>query len=222
MNQTVANMIKEIIEDLSFVDKIAGLVSTQYMNITNESGVKVQKSYPVACDVTAEDCKEGAYNDLAPDSKYKTVIYFEDEGLSFKERKGKFSCYTSNLKLVCWINVALLYGELCPDGVPCTASAAIIRQILCALPEHPVLISPYSNFYPVVTSQDIRSNSIFSKYTYNETQTQFLMYPFDYFALNIQTNFCVCMDCDDDCTGYHPKTYECTCITDDNNEIIIN
>ena len=31
MNQAIANIIKEYIEDLTFVDKIAGLVSTQYM-----------------------------------------------------------------------------------------------------------------------------------------------------------------------------------------------
>ena len=74
MNQAIANIIKESIEDLDFVDKIAGLVSTQYINIEG-----VTKSYPVACCVP-DDCKIGDYNDLAPDSKYKSVIYFEGRG----------------------------------------------------------------------------------------------------------------------------------------------
>ena len=82
MNQGIANIIKGYIEYLSFVDKIAGLVSTQYMTIDG-----VQKSYPVACCVTADDCKEGAYNDLTPDSRYKTVIYFEDGGVSFSVKR---------------------------------------------------------------------------------------------------------------------------------------
>lgn len=74
MNQAIATIIKDQIDGLSFIDKIAGLVSTTYMTIDG-----VQKAFPVACCVTADDCKAGAYNDLTPDSKYKTVIYFEDE-----------------------------------------------------------------------------------------------------------------------------------------------
>lgn len=194
MNQTIANIIKAYIECLDFVDKIAGLVQTVFLNITDESGVKVQKSFPVSCTTTVDDCKNGLYNDLTPDSKYKTVIYFEDGGVTFNRREGNFICYTSRLKLVCWINVGK--NEACPDGVPCTQGAEFIKQIICQLPEHPVNISPFARVYPVVVSEDIRSNSIFSKYTYNEKQSQYLMYPFDYFAFNIETDFCVCItDC---------------------------
>jgi len=201
MNQTVANILKGYIECLDFVDKIAGLVQTVYLNITDENGNKVQKSFPVSCNFTADDCKTGLYNDLTPDSKYKTVIYFEDQGVDFNKREGNFICYTSHLKLVCWINVAMLYGELCPDGVPCTASTEIIKKILCQLPSQPVYISPYSRFYPVVVSEDIHSNAIFNKYTYNELQTQYLLYPYDFFALNINTDFCICTaECEDSCT----------------------
>ena len=195
MNNTIANIIKAKIEDLDFVDKIAGLVSTVYMNITDENGVKVQKAYPVACDVTAEDCKQGAYNDLCPDSKYKTVIYFEDRGVSFDRREGKFIYYKSNLRLVCWINIAKINSDCCHDGTDCSMSADIIKEIICAMPEHPTNISPFAMVYPVITSQEIRSNSIFSQYTYNEKQTQYLLFPFDYFALNIETDFAVCQNC---------------------------
>jgi hypothetical protein len=200
MNQTVAGLLKYYIEDLCFVDKIAGLVQTVYLNITDENGVKVQKSFPVSCNFTAEDCKNGLYNDLAPDSKYKTVIYFEDGGITFNERKGNFACYTSSLKLVCWINVAKFEADWCGSGVPCTVGAEIIKRILCAFPPQPVNITPFIRFYPVIVSEEIRSNAIFSKYTYNELQTQYLLYPFDFFALNIRTDFCICTDdCNDEC-----------------------
>ena len=200
MNQTVANIIKGYLEDCrcDFIDKIAGLVQTVYVNITDGDN-KVQKSFPVSCNVTAEDCKSGLYNDLTPDSKYKTVIYFEDGGVTFNSRQGNFICYTSSLKLVCWINVPLYMGELCPDGVPCTAAAEIIKKIICCLPEFPQNVTPFARFFPVIVSQDIRNNSIFSKYTYNELQVQYLMYPYDYFALNIKTDFCVCTE-DCECT----------------------
>jgi len=196
MNQTVANILKGYIEncECDFVDKIGGLVQTAYQTITDENGIKVQKAYPITCNFTADDCKTGVYNDMTPDSKYKTVIYFEDGGVTFNQRQGIFVCYTSNLKLVCWINIPLIYGETCPDGIPCTEAANIIKKILCCFPETPVYATPFSRFFPVITNEEIRSNSIFSKYTYNEKQNQYLMYPFDYFALNIQTTFCICTD----------------------------
>lgn len=199
MNQTVANILKGYLEDCEsdFVDKIAGLVQTVYENAIDKDGNKVQKAYPVSCTFTADDCKNGNYNDLTPDSKYKTVIYFEDGGVTFNNRQGKFICYTSNLKLVCWINVKKYASGVCDIGDPCTASAEIIKKILCCLPSQPVYATPFSRFMPTVVSEDIRSNSIFSKYTYNELQTQYLLYPYDFFALNIRTDFCVCVaDCD--------------------------
>lgn len=197
MNQQVANIIKGYIEGQDFVDKIAGLVSVTYLNITGTDGEKVQKSFPVACDVSADCCIDGAYQDLTPNSKYMTVIYFEDGGVTFNKREGRFICYTSNLRLVCWINVGRYKAECCGEGHTCSASADIIKKILCALPSQPVYSDPYSSFYPVVTSQVIRSSLIFGAYTYNKTQTQYLLSPYDYFALEIQTDFCICTeDCE--------------------------
>lgn len=193
MNQGIANILKGYIEDLTFVDKIAGLVSTQYMTVTDENGNKVQKAYPVACCVP-EDCKQGEYNDLTPDSKYRTVIYFEDGGVSFVRAAGNFRHYQSRLRLVCWINVARLNADGCYTDIPCTASTNIIIEIIRAIPDFRVNFDPLMQVRFEVTSQVIRSNSIFGAYTYNEKQTQYLMSPYDYFALEINTDFAICME----------------------------
>lgn len=193
MNQAIATIIKDQIDGLSFIDKIAGLVSTTYMTIDG-----VQKAFPVACCVTADDCKAGAYNDLTPDSKYKTVIYFEDEGVSFKESRGNYEYYTSNLRLVCWINVQKLLNEGCLDCLPCSVSATIISKIVKSLAIFPANIPPMYQVLIKVMGQEIRSNSIFAKYTFNELQTQYLMSPYDYFALNIQTTFAICVTEEDE------------------------
>jgi hypothetical protein len=218
MNQAIANIIKESIEDLDFVDKIAGLVSTQYMNIEG-----VTKSYPVACCVL-DTCKTGDYNDLAPDSKYKSVIYFEDGGVSFVRAQGNFKYYQSRLRLVGWLNVKAILGDEC-DASQCTYSSHAIMDIIRLLPEFPQNIAPFTRVYMEVTSQAIRDKAIFSKYTYNELQTQYLMSPYDYFALDITTTFGICLpgnqvynSCDDivvsvtDCVNG---------ITDDSGDIII-
>jgi len=203
MNQAIANIIKEKIEVLDFADKIAGLTAVTYFDIKGPDGV-VQKAFPIACCVTADDCKEGAYNDLMPNSAYKTVIYFEDKGISFNKSESHWKYYTSNLRLVAWLNIEKLTDSgYCKSELPCTYAAHIVAEIIRALPEFPQNISPFDHVYSEITNQEIRSNSIFSAYTYDEKHSQYLMAPFDYFALDIATNFAVCLRSTD--------VYDATC-----------
>ena len=203
MNQSIASIIKSHIEDLDFVDKIAGLTAVTNIEIKDKDGNMVQKSFPVACCVTAADCKEGAYNDLMPNSEYRTVIYFEDKGVTFTRREGKWKYYQSQLRLVCWINIELLTGAECKSEVPCTYAAHIVAEIIRALPQFPEEHSPFNFVYSEVTDQEVRNNAIFSQYTYDEKHSQYLMAPYDYFALNIQTEFAICLSGTD--------VYDATC-----------
>lgn len=196
MNQAIADIIKGQIEGLDFVDKIAGLVSTVYLDVTDKNNTLVQKSFPVACCVSADDCKQGAYNDLMPNSQYKTVIYFEDGGVSFDKYESHWKYYTSKLRLVCWINVARILGDTCKSGSVCTLSAHLITEIIRELPEFPVNDTPFHRLYFEIVNQAVRDNSIFGKYTFDEKHIQYLMYPYDYFALDIETHFSICLDSD--------------------------
>ena len=192
MNQSIANIIRGHIEDLDFIDKIAGLTAVTSFMID-----EAEKTFPVACCVSADDCKDGAYNDLMPNSQYETVIYFEDNGVTFEKMEGTRKFYISNVRLVCWINAAKILGDYCQDGTACTLSAHLIAEIIRALPQFPENHAPFDHVYSEVTGQVVRSNSIFSAYTYDEKHSQYLMYPYDYFALDIQTKFAICLDSTD-------------------------
>jgi hypothetical protein len=197
MNQAIANIIRNHISGLDFVDKIAGMTSVlTFDQITRDkenNPTTVQKSYPIACCVTPEECeKQGAYNDLMPNSEYKTVIYFEDKGVQYNSTSGRYKYYTSNVRLVCWINVAKILGDACKTGISCTLSAHLIAEIIRTLPEFPQHHAPFNMVYSEVISQEIRTPSIFASYTYDEKHAQYLMYPYDYFALDIQTTFAIC------------------------------
>lgn len=199
MNQAIASIIKGHIEGLDFVDKIAGLTSVLTFDITateKATGTKstVQKSFPVACCVSNAQCvKDGMYEELMPNSIYDTVIYFEDGGVTKEKTESNWIYYRSTLRLVCWINVAKILGDDCNDGTACTLSSHLIVEIIRALPKFPAHHSPFNHVFSEITNQLIRSPSIFSAYTYDEKHSQYLMYPYDYFALDISTAFAVCL-----------------------------
>ena len=195
MNQAIAHIIRDYIGHLDFVDKIAGLTSISTFEIRGPDNAMKQITVPIACCVTPEECdREGAYYDLMPNSQYKTFIYFEDGGVSFVRSESNWKYYTSNLRLVCWINIELLtHSGICKSDIPCTYAAHIITEIIRHLPEFPKHVSPLSFVYSEITGQAIRSASIFGAYTYDEKHSQYLMAPYDYFALDIKTDFAICL-----------------------------
>jgi hypothetical protein len=195
MNQAIAEIIRTRIETKNFdwIGKVAGLVTAVTIEVRGPDNTTLQKTFPVGCDVTADDCKEGAYNDLMPNSAYNSVIYFEDKGITFDDYKKGFKYYTSNLRLVGWINTPKICGNDCKEG-PCAYAAKVVTDIIKSFPLFPAHEDPFSFLYSEVTEQEPKTNAIFSKYTYDEVHSQYLIGPYDYFALNIKTVFAICLN----------------------------
>lgn len=193
MNEKIANIVKGRLEGLSFVDKIAGLARPMIISVNNEKNEPVQKVFPIACDVSLNDCISGRYQDLIPQSKYKSIIYFEDQGTTIQKASKNWALFNSRLNLICWMNLKKL-GEC----NACTTSTAVILSILAALPEFTINNDSY---YPirdiqiVGISEAIKSNAIFNKYSYDEKTTQYLLYPFDFFMLSLSIEYRVNLHC---------------------------
>lgn len=192
MTTDLAEALRELIEPLPFVDKISGLVKAVVIS-EDIDGVKKRKSFPVACNVAAKDCtNKSKLNDLCPDSSKKSVIYFEENGgaqlIGFE--KGDFK-YRANLRLVGWLNLSKL-------GVSsCSWSAIAVLHVMNVLPFGFFNITgkPYTRCKIEGISEVEKSASIFSKYTYDEAVNQYLLHPYDYFALNIVIEYVVPRSC---------------------------
>lgn len=197
MNRKIANILKERIEGLSFVDRIAGLVQPVRVDVKSGDG-RSEKVFPISCDLEYSECIKGKYEDLAPNSRYKSVVYFEDNGVRFVRRERHLLYYESSLRLVGWLNLAKLYDKECKPDV-CDLSACAITEVIQAIDSSPYHDDPFMHLYSIITSQEIRDANIFGRYTYNEKVTQYLMSPYDFFALNIQTAFAIPVGCVDAC-----------------------
>jgi hypothetical protein len=189
MNERIANIIKTQIDGLNFVDKIAGLVRAVKVDVINENNIRVTKTFPVACDVTADECVKGRYQDLIPDSKYKSIVYFEDGGTTMTGKDRDWILFRSNLTLVAWLNLQKI-------GCNCTYSTAAILSIIASLPEFPINETNGLQQISINVINEVpKSFAIFSKYTYDEKISQFLLSPYDYFALNITADYRINVNC---------------------------
>lgn len=169
-SETVAGIAKPV----KFTDRTADGVMTRVM--------------PVAC---GEACEDGQrYFNLVPDSEKKSIIYFEDFGTRIKEKDSRrYDCEVT-LRLVCWMNLQKI-------GITdCTLSAVAVSQVLSAVPLQLPDEVPFNQLVFRVTDQLPRTPAIFERYTYNESVNQYLMWPYDYFALMIYGRFLFTRGCE--------------------------
>jgi hypothetical protein len=193
MNEKIASIVKGKIDTLPWIDKIAGLVRPIRVEVPGSNNGKVLKTYPIATDVTREDCISGKYKDLIPNSAFSSIVYFEDNGSSLAYRNGDRIGFNSKLTLVGWLNLKKI-----ADCCQYTSSTECILSILAQIPLTPFSDGIYREIRVTAISELIKSNAIFGKYSYDEIKSQYLLYPFDYFALSIQCEFWVNVKCIDD------------------------
>jgi hypothetical protein len=201
MNEKIANILRTRIQNLNFVDKISGMVHSITMDILDKDNKSVKKVFPVSTDITADQCKTGRYQDLVPNSKYNSIIYFEDggTGLSYKAKNRAY--FSSKLILVCWLNLKKL--QECNINV---ISDQCILAIVAQMPEFPISDGIYREINIKAISETVKSSSIFGKYSYDETINQYLLWPFDYFSLQFNIEFWVNLSCVEQL-----NISECTC-----------
>lgn len=185
MNSKIANIIVGYIHDLTWIDKLAGL--TQIAQVKQND---VIKRFPISCDMAFEDaCRSGCYDELMPNSKYRSVVFFEDVSFTFVRQEGEKLYYESRLRLVAWLNYKLL-GE---GG--CGSAGDYIISIIKALPALPQNVGDMLKLSVTVTSQAQRSSGVFGKYTFDEKTSQYLMIPYDFFGLDLRTSFFIIPEC---------------------------
>ncbi len=192
----IANILVSRISTLNFVDKIAGVVKPMVKVdvIEDEDGYRVvRKVFPVACGVTAAQCEEqGLYTDLVPDDKYRSIIYFEDRGAQFVDRQGSVLQFAGNLRLVCWMN---LKHFVVASGKECTLDGLVLAKLLSEFPNTYFNSGNYQRILINITRVLPKSQDIFGFYTYREETNQYLLHPYDYFAVDLTVNFGIHKDC---------------------------
>ncbi len=181
----VGNIIKSYLQPLAFIDKLAGVVKVITKTDQDANNKPVIKKFPVACDVDYDQCMStGIYKDLVPDSSIGCIVFLEDLGLRKTGTRGRKEQWKGSYKLLSWVNNAKLgYAD-------CSITKNIVVSIMKQFPVVPANNGIYQQLRIEVLGEEPKSGqNPFSKYTFSEEQTQYLMYPFDYFSLLIDVTF---------------------------------
>lgn len=184
MNVDIGNIVIGKVASLPFVDKYAGAVKV--LSYKDPASDNIVKRFPVDCNMDLENCKKGKrYLDLCPDDKKKSVMYLEDLGIRMVQREGNYTFWRSSFDLVCWLNLPKIgYQEGCSYS---TLAIGGIQKKLLVQQFH--ALGAYQYITINIIGQRPKTENPFAKYSYDETVNQFLMYPYDYFVLNLEIDF---------------------------------
>ena len=138
-----------------------------------------------------DDCKVGKTTALVPNSRKKGVIYFEDRGTTFTGRTAHGFTYRSDFRLVLWYNRVAIFGD--KNASTTAAIASDLLRKINAGKTHNLGFFARLSLIPQTFKE--RDKSIFSPYTYSEKETQYLMPPFDYFAIDFKATYSVSANC---------------------------
>lgn len=219
MNDRLATLMAQHLINLPFITLTAGLVSeltlktptginskpklkklpasrVVYVKNQNVSGGSFNGSFNMSFNIggaVQQTCeKTDDYYDLIPKTKETGIIYFEDNGSKLTKQDARKSEYVGTVVLVCWMNMKLI-GDDYTLGQFINATIAQLPKVYQG---DGIILSATAKVDEVLPNRP----SPFVKYDYDESEKQFLMYPFDYFSLKIKTNIIINRLCETNIT----------------------
>lgn len=187
MLKAIIDILNAEIIGVSWVDKLGGI--TQPLKLKKMDGENlIEKVIPVAYNYSKTTCDVSDYVDYTPDTRYKSVCYWEIETQPREvNTTARYAQYEAVIRFVGWLNLGKINKSLTPP-------TELINDVLAILPQQISNSTPFVFCQGRVT-QIGRDSSIFDKYTYEESESQYLIYPFDYFAIDYTVSFRVPFAC---------------------------
>lgn len=187
MVDKITDILAQNYADLNFVSKAAGTM--QLMKKQQGKG-KPDLVFPVAKTIytggVIEECDEAVgYYELLPNQNESCILYFEDRGAKAKASNKRFTTYEGKLRLVCWFNLKKIDPTLDPNVI----KEQIRINLLSEIPQTGQLLATK---IAVDTLAPNRPHP-FSRFSLNEAQKQFTLYPYDYITINVKY-VCHCND----------------------------
>jgi hypothetical protein len=191
VNKQISLILLSKLGDANYLDRTSGVVQVVRKHSETDEGFKIEKRIPYSHSATLAECST-MDKAMIPNSKHKSCLYFEDKGIDTGQDVRGNVQYTSRLRLVCWLNMNIINGLYDP-AVTSKIMADIIFRLMEIQNQNE---DPFSRVTVKLAGIAEQSQDIFSAYDYAERETQFLMPPFDFFAIDFTVTFSISKECD--------------------------
>lgn len=185
MNKTLSLILLNSLGNIPFIEKKSGVVQVLEKSIQTSSGPVIKK-FPFSTLATVKEIQQADTKlvDMTPDSSFKGILYFEDNGINLGRKSASTQEFISELRLVVWLNKTA--------GI--SRSSAML-DIISRVTKGSVSSGEIFGAWTKVKSIPPVSSEIFGEYDYDEAKSQYLLPPFEYFALDLSVTFRTSKNC---------------------------
>lgn len=174
MIRKLGDLIINEISGLSFVDHIGGIVKE--LEVTEEG---TTNKYPNILNTTTLK-----HDVFLPETKYKSVIFLEDNGVTSTGNDNRYNNYEANIRLIAWYNLPKINSTYY-DG------ALLTQTIIYTIPDTLANSDYLTKICIDIVGEVAKTKAIFGKYDFKEDKWQYLNYPYDYAAIDLKVKFSV-------------------------------
>ena len=185
MIQRIAELLRDEIDDLVFVERTAGLVRALPITVPAEDGV-VTKVMPVAIS-TGLDCEPQDMMYLTPDSDVMSIVFFEDGGTTIERRDSFFLHCRSTVRMIAWFNLRMIN----PDYEDATL---LMAHLVSAVPKY-LDDDDFIVAIKVEPLNELPKETVYSAYDLNLEENLYFAFPYDYGAFEFDVMYRIPPNC---------------------------
>ena len=187
----IANLLKDEISDLDFVDIAVGLAKPTVVKVPSP-GEEVEMTpiiVPVALNSLDDPCVPGDLLPLVPDTAKLSIHFWEEQGLEVLDEDTYYYHSQASLRLVSWWNLPLINSAY-------TDASLLVANLIAEIPESLTSVDYMSQIQVMFAGEETGAN-IIAAYNFDEPENQFTTYPYIYTALNYSVEFAFGKNCVD-------------------------
>jgi len=186
INRIADEIAYRVKDDTTWIETSVGIVKP----VTSKSKTGTDVTEPIYFNTERNYCNGADYISLTPNSDKKSICYFEINGKPRVEENGrKGTSFIATLTAVVWVN----YNKI---NIGMIDTDILVADFLQTLPQTLPADGYYNRVLLDVASVEIQNGEVFRKYSYNDQQ-QYLMYPYDYFTVDINISYTIPKGCFD-------------------------
>lgn len=200
MNKALSLILRDVLlVNNNYVDVSSGLIQVVKFAIDSEQGLTMVKNLPFSTLATAED-RQFTDRAMVPDSSQKCMFYFEDGAIRQTGESMRGPDFSSSMRLVCWVNGGAIDGG--EDKLLATKIQGDFINRIHAVRN--LNLSPFVKLTAQVANIPPAGPGLFP-YDYDEEATQYLLHPYDCFALDLDITFNLARGCGQEVTIKPPE-----------------
>ncbi len=188
----IANLLRDEITDLNFVDIAVGLAKPIVVKVPVEGDEVTMEPIvvPMALNDLDDPCEPGIILPLVPDTAKMSIHFWEDQGVELVTEDTYYYYSRAVLRLVSWWNLPLINSAY-------TDASLLVANLIAEIPEKLTSVDYMSQIQVSFLGEEPSGATVVAAYDFDEPENQFTTYPYIFTAINYQIDFAFGKNCVD-------------------------